>query len=61
MFSYQLFKFCFLMAGLRFFVDQDDESLRKWKEQLLAGVDLSDVGGMVVKDLSTDRFSFPFS
>ncbi|KAK8959574.1 Rho GDP-dissociation inhibitor 1 [Platanthera guangdongensis] len=25
-------------------MDKDDESLRKWKEQLLAGVDLSDVG-----------------
>ncbi|KAG0461103.1 hypothetical protein HPP92_021400 [Vanilla planifolia] len=25
-------------------MDKDDESLRKWKEQLLAGVDLSEVG-----------------
>lgn len=25
-------------------MDKDDESLRKWKEQLLAGVDFSDVG-----------------
>ncbi|XP_020594311.1 rho GDP-dissociation inhibitor 1-like, partial [Phalaenopsis equestris] len=25
-------------------MDKDDESLRKWKEQLLAGVDLTEVG-----------------
>lgn len=26
-------------------VSQDDESLRKWKEQLLGNIDLTDVGG----------------
>lgn len=28
-------------------VCQDDESLRRWKEQLLGSVDLTDVGGIL--------------
>jgi hypothetical protein len=38
------FSFCFL---------KDDESLRKWKEQLLGSVDLSAVGGSLSLSLST--------
>lgn len=37
------FSFCFL---------KDDESLRKWKEQLLGNVDLSAVGGIFSFSLS---------
>lgn len=39
------FKLSFLLIPSFFFVSKDDESLRKWKEQLLGSVDISAVGG----------------
>lgn len=45
-----LFKFLFLSLSLPFLglilSFQDDESLRRWKEQLLGSVDLNNVGGI---------------
>lgn len=35
---------------------QDDESLRRWKEQLLGSVDIAGVGGL----LNSPLFSFSF-
>lgn len=32
--------------GVEFLRIQDDESLRRWKEQLLGSVDLNNVGGI---------------
>nr|GMD08928.1 rho GDP-dissociation inhibitor 1-like [Ipomoea batatas] len=40
--------------------DKDDESLRRWKEQLLGSVDINAVGGMISVPFVAVSVPFPF-
>lgn len=39
---------------------KDDESLRRWKEQLLGDVDLENVGGNILTFFFLPKFAFEF-